>query len=89
MKLSAICNREEYKDYYDIVFISKIIDEREWINLWNKVYKNSDAISWITAIINYKDLEFLKLKGNNILNKSEIEDRLEKIFININNYLNL
>ncbi len=50
MKLSAICGREEYKDYFDLACISKREDVRRWVPMWQKTYPNADPISWIIAL---------------------------------------
>lgn len=50
MKLSAICSREEYKDYFDLACIAGITDCRSWISWWNKTYAQADATSFVVAL---------------------------------------
>ena len=50
MKLSAICGREEYKDYFDLACLSKKTDIRSWIMWWGSVYPNVDPTSWLVAL---------------------------------------
>lgn len=50
MKLNAICNRDEFKDYFDLACISKITDVRMWVSWWQKVYEHSDITSWLVAL---------------------------------------
>ena len=50
MKLSAICGREEYKDYFDLACLAKNADARTWISLWVKAYPHIDPTSWIVAL---------------------------------------
>ena len=89
MKLSAICSRLEYKDYYDLACISKIIDSRKWINIWNEINKNSDPISWIIALSDFDNAEHLSLKGGGILKQSEVKSVLKNILDDINKFAEL
>ena len=50
MKLSAICGREEYKDYFDLACLTKDVDASEWVALWQKIYPHVDPTSWIIAL---------------------------------------
>jgi len=50
MKLSAICSREEYKDYFDLACLANITDAREWIGWWQKVYTHADYTSFVVAL---------------------------------------
>ena len=50
MKLSAICGREEYKDYFDLACIAGITDTRSWIEWWHTVYPNVDYTSFVVAL---------------------------------------
>jgi predicted nucleotidyltransferase component of viral defense system len=52
MKLSVICSREEYKDYFDLACLASVTDVRSWTTWWGKAYKNSDPISFIIALAN-------------------------------------
>lgn len=50
MKLSAICGREEYKDYFDLACLAGETDAREWVSWWYAVYPQADATSFIVAL---------------------------------------
>jgi len=50
MKLSAICGRDEYKDYFDLACISNITDVRSWPSWWQEVYSHVDMTSWLVAL---------------------------------------
>ncbi len=82
MKLSAICSREEYKDYFDLACISQITDVRSWVSWWQEVYKNSDPISFIIALSAIDQIpiitldtrnEFINIKTQEILRKVNAE----------------
>lgn len=50
MKLSAVCGREEYKDYFDLACIAKESDVRSWVSWWQEVYPAQDITSWVVAL---------------------------------------
>lgn len=50
MKLSAICSREEYKDYFDLACIARQTDVRNWLSYWDTIYPNLDPTSWLMAL---------------------------------------
>lgn len=50
MKLSAICGREEYKDYFDLACIAGVTDARTWITWWHTAYPQADCTSFIVAL---------------------------------------
>ena len=50
MKLSAICGREEYKDYFDLACIAEKTDVRSWISWWKEIYPEQDITSWVVAL---------------------------------------
>lgn len=50
MKLTAVCGREEYKDYFDLACIMDQTDPRSWIFWWQEVYPEQDITSWIVAL---------------------------------------
>jgi predicted nucleotidyltransferase component of viral defense system len=56
MKLSAICGREEYKDYFDLACIARDSDVRMWLTNWQSVYPNIDPTSWIVALAAVDDI---------------------------------
>ncbi len=61
MKLSTICSREEYKDYFDLACISTVTDSRSWQSWWQGVYKNSDPISYMIALANVDNIQEIPL----------------------------
>lgn len=61
MKLSAICAREEYKDYFDLACIATITDARSWRAWWQEMYKNSDPISFMIALSSIDQILEIKL----------------------------
>ncbi|MBI2416253.1 MAG: nucleotidyl transferase AbiEii/AbiGii toxin family protein [Candidatus Kerfeldbacteria bacterium] len=50
MKLSAICSRDEYKDYFDLACIAQQVDVRSWLSYWDEIYPNVDPTSWLVAL---------------------------------------
>lgn len=72
MKLNALCSREEYKDYYDIATLSKVSDVRTWVMLWNKVYSESDPISFIVSLSFVSHIEEVSLKAGNKYSNKEV-----------------
>lgn len=50
MKLSAICSREEYKDYFDLACLAQHTDVRSWLSWWQEIYPNQDFTSWLVAL---------------------------------------
>jgi len=82
MKLSAICGREEYKDYFDLACLSTVTDARSWNTWWQEVYKNSDPISFIIALANTDNIpeipldtkdKFKNISPKKILSKAVFE----------------
>jgi len=61
MKLSAICNREEYKDYFDLACLATLTDVRSWDSWWQKAYPNSDSISYLVALANVEAVPLISL----------------------------
>lgn len=70
MKLSTVCGREEYKDFFDLACISTLTDPRSWNTWWQEVYKNSDPISYIIALANVDTITEIPL---------DIEERFKMI----------
>jgi predicted nucleotidyltransferase component of viral defense system len=62
MKLSAICGREEYKDYFDLACIVEDADVRTWLTNWQSVYPNVDPTSWIVALAAVDDISEIPLE---------------------------
>jgi hypothetical protein len=91
MKLAAICGREEYKDYFDLAYLSESTDVRSWTTWWMKVSPESDTVSFLVALNSVVDISEVKLSaiGNTIKTKQEVVTILKKIVIEITKYLRL
>lgn len=61
MKLSAICGREEYKDYFDLACLAEDADVRTWLTNWQSTYPNVDPTSWIVALAAVDDITKIPL----------------------------
>ncbi len=79
MKLSAICSREEYKDYFDLACIGDITDVRSWIFWWQTVYKKSDMTSWLVALSAVDTVEEIPLEISEGFKNKNIQDEIKKI----------
>lgn len=83
MKLSAVCSREEYKDYFDLACISTLTDVRSWNTWWQEIYKNSDPISYMIALSNIDNITEIPLdieeKFKTVLTKNLIHKALFEI----------
>lgn len=87
MKLSAICGREEYKDYFDLACISTITDIRLWNDWWQKVYKNSDPISYIIALANVNNVLDVPLDIADNFKNISVKNMLSKTVLDIKNLI--
>ena len=87
MKLAAICSRTEYKDYYDLACLSKVIDVRAWLNIWSSACPDSDPIAWLVALGDINRVEALPLKGVNILSQDKVISLIKDIELEINKFL--
>jgi hypothetical protein len=85
MKLSAICSREEYKDYFDLACLSTVTDVRRWSNWWQKVYANSDPISFIIALSNSDNISKISLNINDSFKNISVKNILDKVVLEIKN----
>lgn len=79
MKLSAICGREEYKDYFDLACIADISDVRSWIFWWQEVYKNVDMTSWLIALSSVDMIQEIPLEISNNFKNKNIQVDIKKI----------
>lgn len=61
MKLSAICSREEYKDYFDLACIARQADVRNWLSYWDTIYPNADPTSWLVALADVHSIQTVPL----------------------------
>ena len=50
MKLSAICSREEYKDYFDLACLAEITDPGSWVYWWKDIYPHVDVTGFVIAL---------------------------------------
>ncbi|MBI5817068.1 MAG: nucleotidyl transferase AbiEii/AbiGii toxin family protein [Candidatus Yonathbacteria bacterium] len=82
MKLSAICSRDEYKDYFDLACLASVTDVRSWVPWWQKLFPNNDPISWMVALSAVDQIpiiplnvqsNFLAIDPIKIIKKSELE----------------
>lgn len=82
MKLSAICSREEYKDYFDLACLASVTDARSWVAWWQELFPNNDPISWIVALSAVDQIpvtpldvqnDFLAVDPIQVIKKSERE----------------
>lgn len=82
MKLSAICGREEYKDYFDLACLASVTDVRSWVAWWQELFPNSDPISWMVALSAVEQIatvpldiqsNFLTINSVEIIKKAEKE----------------
>lgn len=76
MKLNAVCGREEYKDYYDLALLLDQVPGSEWLDLWKKVYPQSDPVSWMVALAYVPQVAEVSLRGTSIQSKKSIEEKL-------------
>lgn len=87
MKLSAICGREEYKDYFDLACISTITDVRLWYKWWQEVYKNNDPISFMIALANVDYIQEIPLNIENKFKAISTKNVLHRTVAEIKNFL--
>lgn len=87
MKLSAICGREEYKDYFDLSCIATITDVRLWNTWWQKVYENSDPISFIIALANANTIPEVPLDTEDKFKNISTKEILSKTVSNIKSFI--
>lgn len=76
MKLSAVCGRDEYKDYYDLAELSSLTDGRTWPALWGAVYPESDPISWIVALSHVGSVAPIPLRGKELQTNEVVEKKI-------------
>jgi hypothetical protein len=79
MKLSAVCGRDEYKDYYDLAELATLTDGRTWPALWRKVYGESDPIAWIVALSHVGSVAPIPLRGKSLRENSKVEKSIHAL----------
>lgn len=87
MKLSAICGREEYKDYFDLACISTITDVRRWNTWWQEVYTNSDPISYIIALASVDNVPEIPLNIEAGFKNISTKSIIHKLVIEIKSFM--
>lgn len=79
MKLSAICGREEYKDYFDLACISHSTDSRSWGFWWQTVYKNVNMTSWLIALSALDEVQEIPLEIDENFKNMNIREDIKKV----------
>lgn len=87
MKLSAVCGRDEYKDYFDLACISTLTDVRLWNNLWSQVYKNNDPMSFIISLANVDSVTEVPLDIFDKFKNISVKNILHKVVLDIKNFI--
>ncbi len=87
MKLSAICGRDEYKDYFDLACLSNITDVRSWSPWWTKVYEHVDMTSWLVALGSVEIVPFIDLDIKEPFRKLNVNNRIKLVVEEITNFL--
>jgi len=87
MKLSAICGREEYKDYFDLACISTNTDSRSWNTWWQEVYKNNDPISYMIALANVDNIQEIPLNIENRFEAISTKNTIHKIVTEMKSFI--
>ncbi len=89
MKLSAICGRDEYKDYFDLACISNITDVRSWIAWWNEVYPHTDLTSWLVALGALETIPTIELEIHEQFKSLNVQNRITSVVHEITDFLRL
>ena len=79
MKLSAICGREEYKDYFDLACIADVTDVRSWTFWWQEVHENVDITSWVIALSAVDMIKEIPLEISGNFKSKDIQIDVKKI----------
>lgn len=79
MKLSAVCGRDEYKDYYDLAELSTVTDAREWPAWWGQAYPESDPVAWIVALSHVGSVATVPLRGTSLESGPEVIEKLQNL----------
>jgi predicted nucleotidyltransferase component of viral defense system len=87
MKLSAICGRDEFKDYFDLACISHTTDVRSWVAWWNEVYPHVDITSWVVALGASEMVPVIDLEVFESFKTLNVESRIKSIVTEITNFL--
>ena len=87
MKLSAICGREEYKDYFDLACISTLTDVRSWPSLWDSVYAYADMTSWLIALGSFETITKIPLIMQGSFKNLNVENQLRSVVTEITDFI--
>lgn len=87
MKLSAICGREEYKDYFDLACIARITTPRSWVEWWAKLYPNVDCTSFVVALAYVDNVQALPLDVSDTYKDMDVSRIISQATEDITNYL--
>ncbi len=87
MKLSAICGRDEYKDYFDLACISTITDVRSWPTWWNEVYPQADMTSWLIALGSSEIVHKIPLVTHGAFKDIVVENQLRRVTTEITKFI--
>lgn len=87
MKLSAICGRDEYKDYFDLACISTVTDVRSWTAWWDEVYPRADMTSWLIALGSSETVSKIPLVTHGTFAKIIVENQLRRITTEITDFI--
>lgn len=87
MKLSAICGREEYKDYFDLACLSEITDVRSWSSWWQIIYINVDITGWVVALSAVDTIEEIPLEISADFKNKDVKGLIKKTTQEITNSL--
>lgn len=87
MKLSAICNRDEFKDYFDLACISKITDVRSWMTWWEDVYPNTDITSWLIALGSVETIPEIDLDSKDDFKALHVQRQIQTTVREITSFL--
>lgn len=79
MKLSAVCGREEYKDYFDLACLSNVADTRSWISWWQEVYPAQDITSWVVALSAVDSVQKIPLDISPSFNTEDVSKDIKNI----------
>lgn len=90
MKLSAVCGRDEYKDYYDLAELAKLSDGRTWPVFWKQTYPESDPIAWIVALSHVgsvSPIPLRPLRGKSLRSNEEVEREIQTLVKEISSFV--
>lgn len=87
MKLSAICSREEFKDYFDLACISTMTDVRSWVSWWEEVHPHVDITAWIVALSSVDTIQPIHIEIFGSFKELNTQNRVKMITGEITSFL--